>query len=564
MQDIMRSRNVNLRPLVGLLALVVMLILGVLLLRQSAPEQVTAPAYWPTGGWRSSNPEEQGIDSVKLAEGLLAMRKQDLDIHSLLMVRNGYIVVDAYFYPYDGSTVHDMASVTKSVMTTLIGIAADQGKLSLDDPALSFFPNRTIANRDALKEQITVRHLASMSSGLDCTHERDEETLQQMQRTTDYVQFTLDRRMMAEPGTRFIYCSPAIHLLSPILQQATGMTALDFARANLFAPLGIEDAIWESDPQGFSDGWGDLYLHPRDMAKLGLLWLNGGEWDGQQVVPREWVAAAGDVQMADTGPGWGDDKYGYGWWIEEGSGLTVIAARGRGGQDIKIVPRYNLMAVTTGGGFDFSDIDPLLLPTLADMERPLPANPEGVAQLQAAVEGVAQPPAAQPVAPLPDMARAISGKTFLFEPNPTDLEAVSLDFDGSAEAAIRHKMVGATWVGPFPVGLDGVFRFSTGDHGLPQGHRGMWADAQTFVIEYDNIANNDHIFYQVRLDGDRVLISVQETAHDVGVELEGTPEEWIAQLLFCKLSGISHFRQRQRQRQRIPVRERTNGLRQQH
>jgi CubicO group peptidase (beta-lactamase class C family) len=525
MQDVMRPRKVDLRPLVGLLVLVVLLILGVLLLRQSAPGQVAAPAYWPTGGWRSSTPEEQGIDSVKLAEGLLAMREQELDIHSLLIVRNGYVVVDAYFYPYDGSTVHDLASVTKSVLTTLIGIAAGQGKLSMDDPALSFFPGRAIENRDARKEQITVRHLTSMSSGVDCTHERGEETLRQMRQTTDYVQFALDRRMIAEPGTRFIYCSPAIHLLSPILQQATGMTALDFARAYLFAPLGIEDAIWESDPQGFSDGWGDLYLHPRDLAKLGLLWLNGGEWDGQQVVPREWVAAASDVQMAETGPGWGDDKYGYGWWIGEGSGLTVVAARGRGGQDIEIVPRYNLFAVTTGGGFEFSDIDSLLLQALADMEHSLPANPEGVAQLQAAVEAVARPPAAQPVAPLPAVARAMSGKTFLLEPNPIGLEAVSLDFDGPAEAALRYKMAGATWAGPFPVGLDGIYRFSTGDHGLPQGHRGVWVDAQTFVIEHDTIANNDHLFLEIRLDGYRLLVRVQQTAHDEGIEIEGTPGE---------------------------------------
>lgn len=137
------------------------------------------------------------------------------------------MIMDASFYPYDGKTIHEVASVTKSVMTTLIGIAADHGELSLDDSMLSFFPDRTIANRDARKESITVRHLASMSSGLDCTNERDEATLQEMRTTDDWVQFTLDRRVMWEPGTRFVYCSPAIHLLSPILQQATGMTTLD-------------------------------------------------------------------------------------------------------------------------------------------------------------------------------------------------------------------------------------------------------------------------------------------------------------------------------------------------
>jgi CubicO group peptidase (beta-lactamase class C family) len=279
-------------------------------LRDSVPG--TAPSSWPTQNWQRSAPEAQGIDSAKLAAGLLAIREQGIDIHSLLIVRNGSMLVDASFYPYDGSTVHDLASVTKSIMPALVAIAAAQGKLSLDAPMLSFFPDRTVANRDARKERITVRHLASMSSGLECTAERDEATLQEMLASPDWVQFVLDRRAVYEPGTRFVYCSPAIHLLSPILQQATGTTALAFARQYLFAPLGIKDALWESDPQGFNDGWADLYLHPHDMAKIGYLWLNGGVWEGKQIVPREWVESSVRVQMAETGD---DDKYGYGWGI---------------------------------------------------------------------------------------------------------------------------------------------------------------------------------------------------------------------------------------------------------
>jgi CubicO group peptidase (beta-lactamase class C family) len=213
-----------------------------------------APVNWPTRGWQYTTPEEQGIDSAKLAQALLTMREQDIDIHSLMIVRNGLVLVDAYFYPYDGQNVHELASVTKSVMTTLIGIAADQGKLSLDDPMLSFFPERTVANRDARKEAITVRHLASMSSGLDCTSAGDEATLQEMKQGVDWVQFTLDRKVLWQPGTHFVYCSPAIHLLSPILQQATGMTALEFAHQYLFEPLGIHDVMWLVDPQDFNRG----------------------------------------------------------------------------------------------------------------------------------------------------------------------------------------------------------------------------------------------------------------------------------------------------------------------
>ena len=252
-----------------------------------ASSPTSSQPYWPTQAWRSATPEEQGLDSTKLADALLTIRERGITAHSLLIIRNGRVLSDATFYPYDGKAVHEVASVTKSIMTTLIGIAADQGKLSLDDPMLSFFPDRTIANRDARKEAITVRHLSSMSSGLDCTAEGDERTLKEMRVTEDWVQFALDRPVRCEPGKQFVYCSPAIHLLSPILQQATGMTALEFARRYLFEPLGIRDVMWLTDPQGFNRGSEGIYLHPQDMARLGYLWLNGGAWDGKQIVSRD-------------------------------------------------------------------------------------------------------------------------------------------------------------------------------------------------------------------------------------------------------------------------------------
>lgn len=474
------------------------------------------PESWPTEGWQSSTPEAQGIDSAKLAEALVTMRQRDIDIHSLLLVRNGSMVVDAYFYPYDGQAVHDVASVTKSVMTTLIGIAADQGKLSLDDPMVSFFPERAIANRDALKERITVRHLASMSSGLDCTSERDEATLQEMLTSGDWVQFTLDREVKWEPGTHFVYCSPAIHLLSPILQQATGMTALEFARQNLFEPLGIQEVIWPTDPQDYSRGWGDLHLLPHDMAKLGYLWLNNGVWDGRQIISREWVENSVKAQLK-TG---GDDDYGYGWWVQT-EAPEAYSAIGRGGQRIIVVPAWNLMVVTTGGGFDFSEIESLLLDTLADMGEPLPANPAGVAQLEAALTSVAQPPEPESVIDLPDTARAISGETFVFGPNPLEIDTLSFEFNDSAEATLHITLDGSP-MASLPIALDGVYRLFPGDYNLPMGLRGHWADDQTFMLEYDTVANNDHTLIRMHFEGDHVVVEGHETAHEVGVTFEGS------------------------------------------
>ena len=474
---------------------------------------VPAPDYWPTTGWRSSTPEAQGIDSDKLAELLLAIREKNIQVHSLLVIRNGYVVMDASFYPYDGQTVHNVASVTKSLMTTLMGIAVDQGKLNLDDKMVSFFPDRTIANLDERKENITVRHLASMSSGLDCTNESDELTLQQMVASSDWVQFTLDRKVAWGPGEHFVYCSPAIHLLSPILQKATGMTTLDFARQYLFEPLGFGEIMWPRDPQGYYDGWADVSMNPHDMAKLGFLFLNQGQWDGKQIVSRQWVEEATKAQMPA-----GEDLYGYGWWIE--TDVKGARAAGRGGQFIYVLPEWNMILVTTGGGFDMDEISELLVASFSDFEKPLPANPKGVDRIKVAIDAVVQSPEPSPVSYLPDLARAISGKTYVFDPNPAKLESIAFEFDGSSEGVVLIKSAGSAPPSA-PVGLDGIYRFSPGLDGRPVAFRGTWTDSQTFLLEYDGITNNDHAFLQFRFEGDRVEVSVQETAHDVGAQFVG-------------------------------------------
>jgi CubicO group peptidase (beta-lactamase class C family) len=521
-------RKIDPRLVLGVLAVAILLVALALIIipRWQGTVRPAAPAYWPTTGWQTALPEAQGIDSSKLADAMLAFREQNIPIHSLFIVRDGYAVADATFYPYDGQTIHDVASVTKSVMTTLIGIAIDQGQLSLDDKVLSFFPDREIANRDARKEAITVRHLITMSSGLQCVRDGMEgETVSTMHASPDFVQFALDLPMAAEPGSRFLYCSPAIHLLSPILEQATGMTALEFARQYLFEPLGITETKWERDPQGYYNGWGDLSLRTEDMAKIGLLFLHQGRWDGEQIVSRQWVEEATAVQM--TTPDGSDDPYGYGWWLSDDPGMEgVFRAAGRLGQNIIVLPQWDMILTTTGGGFEVEEISEPLLASFADMENPVPANPEGVARLESAVAAVAQPPAARPVTPLPDVARAISGRTIVIEPNNIGLDSIAFDFDDSAEATI-YLAGGGEPVIVAPVGLDGVFRFSTlpTDGGRLVGLRGEWIDPQTFVMEYNGVVSNDQVALQLYFEGDRVAVTASNAVGQPGVELEGRVQE---------------------------------------
>jgi CubicO group peptidase (beta-lactamase class C family) len=506
----------------GIVAVGILVVLAALVVipRLSGTARPNEPPYWPTDGWQTALPETQGVDSTKLAEAMLAWREQAIPIHSLLLIRNGYVVADATFYPYDGQSAHDLASIAKSILTTLIGIAADQGKLSLDDKMVSFFPDRTIANLDARKEAITVRHLASMSSGLNCIRDdMPNNSTGAMYASPDFVQFVLDLPMVAEPGSQFAYCSAAFHPLSAILQQATGMTALEFARQNLFEPLGINDVTWWNDPQGYTNGWADIAMHPQDMAKIGLLFLQQGQWNGQQIVSREWVAEATSTQMTPS-----DESlrpYGYGWWVEPDREGAYLAG-GRLGQYIIVYPEWDMILVATGGGFDVDQIEESLLASFTDREGSLPANPEGVAHLEAAVAEVARPPAAAPVLPLPDVARAISGQTFSFGPNPLGLGSLTFEFDDSAEAIVHLGSLAGDESMAIAIGLDGIYRFTTmlGD-GRPGGVRGHWLDPQTFVMEYTGVIANKHTEAHFHFQGDGVEVTLKDLVNGTAAQFRG-------------------------------------------
>ena len=202
------------------------------------------PDYWPTKGWRNASPESQGMDSNLLKNMLDQIWEKDLDIHSVLVVRNGYIVLDAYSYSRDADDKHNIYSCTKSVMSVLIGIAIDKGYINgVNQPALSFFKKRTAKNLDADKKAMTLEHVLTMTTGLEC---RDSylyswSGLNQMMASDDSVQFMIDLPMAEAPGTRFEYCNGASFLLSAILQEQTGMNALTFAHKHLFGPLGISE-----------------------------------------------------------------------------------------------------------------------------------------------------------------------------------------------------------------------------------------------------------------------------------------------------------------------------------
>jgi CubicO group peptidase (beta-lactamase class C family) len=315
--------------------------------------------YWPTDGWRVATPEAAGIDPTKLDEMIEAIGSRSIGADSLMVIRYGYIVSDAYFAPYNPFENHIIYSCTKSVVSTLIGIAIDEGYIDadLDQRLLDIFPDRTAGNPSDWKSDMTLRDLLMMSAGFDAQDSYLYEWvgLDWLHDADDAIQYMLDLEMAFEPGSRFEYTNGVSHLLSCIISETTGMSALEFAEEQLFEPLGITGAEWSTDSQGHNWGYSNLRITPRSMAKFGYLFLHGGEWDGEQVVPGYWVEEATSEQIsADTLL----DGYGYQWWTSDDGYYSAIGYKG---QFIHVVPELDLIMVTTSREpNDFNRIQDLL------------------------------------------------------------------------------------------------------------------------------------------------------------------------------------------------------------
>ena len=469
------------------------------------------PELWPTRAWATSVPEEQGVDSGELARAVELIRENDPKFHSLLVVRNGHVVLDAYFHPFAEGSLHDVASVTKSVTATLIGIAVEQGLIKdLRQPVLGYFSGRDIARLDDAKKAMTLRNLLTMRSGLACVNRPTEVTLFQMLGSPDWVRFMLDLPMEHPPGAAFAYSSGAVHLLSAVIRHVSGKPALEFAREKLFGPLGIRELSWPAGPQGDNCGWGTLRLHPRDMAKIGYLYLKGGVWEGRRILPSWWVEEA---TRAHVGLG-RDGGYGYLWWTQ---GDESYSARGRGGQYIVVVPERELVVVMTGGGASISPwkvVDEFIAPAVKSRSGPILTSPEKASRLDAAVARAARgpEPGSGSPAPLPDVARRVSGRTFVLEPNALAIRSMTLTFLDDREAVFKIETFFDTDRDPeYRLGLDGIPRRSPGRFGIPAEGKGRWTADGTFGFDIDEVGNINRYRGTLMFEGDGVTVALEES-----------------------------------------------------
>ncbi len=307
-------------------------------------------AYWPTDAWRTCAPEEVGMDPVKMKELNAEVRlllEMHIDFQSIVIVKDGYIIAEQYYSEdYGQDDLHRIYSCTKSLTSAMIGISLDRGLIgSVEDKMTDYFSDHEFQNLTTDKEDITLHHLLSMSAGLewyelDYPYGDDRNTFRQWADGGYGVPFVLDQPSVAAPGEEYSYSSGISHVLTGLIQNVTGMRADSFALQNLLTPLGIDDYYWPIDDEGVAFGGSGVRLTPRDMARFGYLYLMKGAWDGEQLVPQNWVDLSQEKHMARKYIL--DNYYGYQFWVSDKGYYSAV---GYGGQWIMIVPEHNLVVV---------------------------------------------------------------------------------------------------------------------------------------------------------------------------------------------------------------------------
>jgi CubicO group peptidase (beta-lactamase class C family) len=309
--------------------------------------------YWPTEDWQSADPASLGMKAEMLSTELVSAIQSDYsNVNGLIVVRKGAIAFEKYFNGYGPDDAHHMTSVTKSVISALIGIAIHTGYIeNVDQKVLDFFPEYSLEAAEGQKKEIAIRHLLTMTAPYP--YKDWQEPLDKLSMQADWAKFALD--MLGQGGEigKFKYSTAGAHLLSAIISRSTGMCAREFANKHLFKPTGMreipdphmqsfefEDLFgkkvkgWINDPKGISTGGWGLTLRPRDMARFGFLYLKRGKWDDKQIIPEAWVAESTAMNPY---------RYGYLWWLREEDGIFSYAAIGDGGNLISVIPEKDLV-----------------------------------------------------------------------------------------------------------------------------------------------------------------------------------------------------------------------------
>ena len=348
----------------------------------SSGQPQTAPRYQAPAtrndGWKTASADTVGLDTNTLLALTQSIRSwPELGVHAILIERDGRLVYEEYFDGFDekwgeplgritmtATTIHDLRSVTKSVVSALVGIARAEGAIkSLDQPLVEWFPEYPELNTEE-RRRVKLEHVLAMTSGYEWNEEvpyndpRNDEI--RMSRDPEPLRYALSRSFAHNPGDEFTYNGGLTHVMAAVLQRATGKSLQEYAQTKLFDPLGIKNVEWVGNLAGMPAAASGLRLRPRDLAKFGSLFLHGGKWNGKQVIPSNWVELSTKRHFrfrprtgADAG---GEFGYSYFWWYScYPSNLGLIEARtavGNGQQRVFVLPGLNMVVTIMAGRYN--------------------------------------------------------------------------------------------------------------------------------------------------------------------------------------------------------------------
>ena len=327
-------------------------------------------------GWQTTSLSSVGMNEQSIVN--LAQRIQSgtyREVHSVVIIKDGRLVFEEYWtghdfgltganyhgtlISFDRNTRHNTHSATKSVTSAVVGLALDQGYIqSVNDTIFRYLPHHQDLRKEG-RENITIQHLLTMASGLQWNEQdvavSSVQDVMLFNQSANPIRFLLSKPLVSTPGTRFYYNGGTVDLLGVIVANATGESVPAFSHRVLFAPLGVTNYNWIIlPPSGITACHGDIYITPRDMAKVGQLFLNNGIWNGNRVISQEWIQRSTQRQIS-PGPRWGTDEYGYLWWLcTYRSGdrtYNAFRAHGWGGQQIIVIRHLNMVVVFTGANY---------------------------------------------------------------------------------------------------------------------------------------------------------------------------------------------------------------------
>lgn len=449
--------------------------------------------------FQTGEPEEEGFSSVKLSAIFPYVKKQQVNVHSLMIIRDNKIVFDAYFYPYSKGLQHDIASCTKSVTSLLVGIAIDKGFIRNEDELVkSYFPE--IKSYSKNFQTLTIKDLLTMTSGLDCGGDNEETVFSGLFKTSDWPAYIFNIPSINTPGKHFSYCSCNFYLLAEILYRSTKLSPEKFADKYLFKPMGINNFYWTKNYKGVNYGWGDLALKPYDMAKIGRLLLNNGKWNSAQLISEDYIRKATSIQISLDSKG-----YGYGFWVDNDHSFNAV---GRGGQRIHVDRLYKAIVVATGGGYDWDEkggLDEHISHSL--QFDAFSKNQAAADSLNVATANAAKISGILPVESLASAHKDILfNRTLIFEKNSLNISTARIITSGNMDTIFRITNSSGKVVN-YPLGIGTIYRYfkdTSSNH--VYAIRGYWKSQDDFVIDFNTLTKINNYKIDFKLKENQVTI----------------------------------------------------------